>query len=255
MVSKRLLLPLSALFVAIFAVFAFVVPLPYTIIVPGSTADTLGTDQGREVVRIEGAPTYPTTGKLLLTTILATDPDTTIRMGRVVDAWWDGDESVVPRKSVYPEGKSVKEIVEINTADMVASQNHAVMAALGELGLSPQNVKVTLDLADVGGPSAGLMFSLGIVDKLNPENLTGGRVVAGTGTIDDRGNVGAVGGVPMKLKAAVRDGATVFLVPRDECDTATRDKPGGLRLVPVETLDDAIASLRALDTGGRVPSC
>lgn len=252
--SKRNLL-LSLALVVILGVFTFLVPLPYTLIVPGDTADTLGTDNGVPVIQIEGATPQPTDGKLLLVTIRATDPDQELHFTDLFDAWFDDDEAVVPKKSVYPEGKSKKEIVADVRKDMVESQDHAVVASLNHLGLDPNQVKVKLNLADVGGPSAGLMFSLGIVDQLGTQNLTGGKIIAGTGTIDDKGEVGAVGGVEMKTKAAKRDGAVVFLLPKDECDKAKESAPGGLRLIPVENLDGAINSLMALQTGGKVPSC
>ncbi len=120
---------------------------------------------------------------------------------------------------------------------MRESQDTATSAALGQLGRSAKDIKVKLSLADVGGPSAGLMFALGIVDKLDGDgaghDLTGGRTIAGTGTITAGGKVGAVGGVPLKTQAARRDGATVFLVPRKECADARAELPKGLRLVPV----------------------
>lgn len=104
------------------------------------------------------------------------------------------------------------------------------------------------------------MFTLGIVDKIDGNgsggDLTAGRRIAGTGTITAAGAVGAVGGVSLKTQAARRDGATVFLVPKDECADAEAELPAGLRLVPVTTLDGAISALRALDgSGGKVPSC
>ncbi|MDF3143157.1 S16 family serine protease, partial [Streptomyces sp. T21Q-yed] len=87
-------------------------------------------------------------------------------------------------------------------------------------------------------------------------DLTGGRTIAGTGTIDAAGKVGAVGGVSLKTQAAKRDGATVFLVPKDECSDAKSELPKGLRLIPVTTLKGAVDALEALESGkGSVPSC
>ncbi|MFI5628231.1 PDZ domain-containing protein [Streptomyces sp. NPDC051664] len=117
--------------------------------------------------------------------------------------------------------------------------------------------EIDIKLADVGGPSAGLMFSLGIVDKLTPGQLTGGKFVAGTGTIDDQGKVGPIGGINMKLVGARNAGARYFLTPGDNCKAAASDTPGGLTLVKVKTIDDAKKSLekiRAGDTAG-LPSC
>ncbi|MBO0917586.1 PDZ domain-containing protein [Streptomyces sp. NBC_01260] len=117
--------------------------------------------------------------------------------------------------------------------------------------------EINIKLADVGGPSAGLMFSLGIVDKLTPGQLTGGKFVAGTGTIDDKGKVGPIGGINMKLVGARNAGARYFLTPTDNCKSAASDTPDGLTLVRVKTIDDAKKSLekiRSGDTAG-LPSC
>ncbi|MGZ4589755.1 MAG: YlbL family protein [Actinomycetes bacterium] len=117
--------------------------------------------------------------------------------------------------------------------------------------------KVSISLRDVGGPSAGLMFALGIVDKLTPGSLTGGHYVAGTGTIDDQGDVGPIGGIPQKMLGAKRSGATVFLAPADNCAEAVRNKPGGLRLVKVTSLSSALSSLNKLrvNPDAKVPAC
>ncbi|MEW1628585.1 PDZ domain-containing protein [Streptomyces sp. NPDC089173] len=116
---------------------------------------------------------------------------------------------------------------------------------------------IDIKLADVGGPSAGLMFSLGIIDKLTPGNLTGGKFIAGTGTIDDAGKVGPIGGINMKLVGARDAGARYFLTPDDNCAAAASDTPDGLTLVRVKTLDDAKKSLEKISAGktDALPSC
>ncbi|MFF3607252.1 S16 family serine protease [Streptomyces sp. NPDC002463] len=249
-------LPVAALFAVV-----GLAPLPFAIAQPGTTADVLGKDQGREIITITGAPVRPTDGQLRMTTILATGPSEDVDLGDVTDAWFRTDRAVLPHDSVYPAGKSDAEIEKHNLGQMKESQDAATLAALGYLKEDPEKVKVTLHLADVGGPSAGLLFSLGIVDKLdgdgNGGDLTNGKIIAGTGTIDPDGTVGAVGGVSLKTQAAARDGATVFLVPKKECSDARAEQPKGLRLVPVTTLSDAVASLRALGQGqeSKVPSC
>ncbi|NUS58864.1 MAG: hypothetical protein HOV66_29020 [Streptomycetaceae bacterium] len=255
--SKRTL-ALSLLLIAILGVFAFTAPLPFTVITPGDTVNTLGKDAaGDPVIQITGATPNPTEGQgqLLLTTIRADDPDTEHHLAGLLDAWFDSSEAVVPKKSVYPEGKSKAQIIQQVTQDMVESQDHAVVAALNYLKLDPNQVKVKLNAGDIGGPSAGLMFSLGIVDMLGAQNLTGGQVIAGTGTIDDTGKVGPIGGIEMKTKGAKKSLATVFLLPKEECKKAKAAAPGGLRLVPVETLPQAVDALMARQHGGKVPSC
>jgi PDZ domain-containing protein len=105
-------------------------------------------------------------------------------------------------------------------------------------------VDVKIDTEGIGGPSAGLMFTLSIIDKLTKEDLTGGRRIAGTGEILLDGRVGRIGGIGEKLVAARRQGATVFLVPEGNCDEARHAAPAGLRLVKVASLQDALSYLR-----------
>ncbi|MFD8373181.1 S16 family serine protease [Streptomyces sp. NPDC059688] len=245
--------------VALIATAAFA-PLPFSVAQPGMTANVLGDNKGTPVITVSGAKTRDTGGQLRMTTIEATGPDARVSLGDVLGNWFRTDRAVMPRGSVYPSGDTVKEIEKHNEAQMRQSQDAATQAALKYLGLKPDKVRVTLKLADVGGPSAGLLFTLGIIDKLDGDggggDLTGGRTIAGTGTIDADGKVGAVGGVALKTQAARRDGATVFLVPKAECADAASELPKGLRLVPVTTLKSAVDSLVALEKGkGAVPSC
>lgn len=114
---------------------------------------------------------------------------------------------------------------------------------------------VNFNLANVGGPSAGLMFSLAVVDKLTTGDLAGSNFVAGTGTISADGKVGQIGGITHKMVAAHAAGATVFLVPAKNCYEASSDNPSGLRLVKVETLAQAVDALHAITAGGQPPSC
>lgn len=234
-------------------------PLPFSVAQPGMTANVLGENKGDPVITISGAPTRDTSGQLRMTTIEATGPDARVSFGDVLDSWFATDRAVMPRDSVYPSGNTVKEIEQHNADEMKKSQDTATEAALSYLH-EKNDVNVALKLADVGGPSAGLLFSLGIVDKLDGDgsggDLTGGRTIAGTGTIDADGAVGAVGGVALKTQAARRDGATVFLVPKAECSDAKSELPKGLRLIPVTTLKGAVDALVSLEKGkGSVPSC
>jgi PDZ domain-containing protein len=119
-------------------------------------------------------------------------------------------------------------------------------------------IKVNLQLGDVGGPSGGMMFALGIIDRLTPGDLTGGLHVAGTGTIAQSGEVGPIGGVVQKLYGAKRSGATVFLAPAANCDEIIGNVPDGLRVVKIETLQDALTALEKLSANEQVtslPSC
>lgn len=118
--------------------------------------------------------------------------------------------------------------------------------------------EVTIQLNNVGGPSAGMMFALGIIDTLTPGELNGGEQVAGTGTIDSAGNVGPIGGIRQKMWGAVGAGADWFLAPASNCDEVVGHVPAGLRVFSVETLDDSLAVLEAISTDGdldALPTC
>ncbi len=119
----------------------------------------------------------------------------------------------------------------------------------------PSPITVNISLANVGGPSAGMMFALGIVDKVEPADLTGGLKIAGTGEIDEDGNVGIIGGIDHKMVAAKRDGATIFLVPAGNCAEALAHPVKGLELVKVSTLDDALGALQTLRNHGTPTPC
>lgn len=120
----------------------------------------------------------------------------------------------------------------------------------------PFEVSVDVD-PNIGGPSAGLMFSLAIYDTLTPGSLTGGAVVAGTGTIDPDGKVGPIGGIQQKVAAARDTGAELFLVPPDNCDEALDAPNDDMRLVRADTMHDAVAAIEAWveDPDAALPSC
>lgn len=119
-------------------------------------------------------------------------------------------------------------------------------------------IDVEIQLNNVGGPSAGMMFALGIVDLLSPGDLTGGEDVAGTGTITADGVVGPIGGIRQKMWGAVGAGAEWFLAPQANCDEVVGHVPDGLRVFAVEDLDDALTAVETLAEGGdldTLPTC
>ena len=114
---------------------------------------------------------------------------------------------------------------------------------------------VKINIGNIGGPSAGLMFALAIMDKLSPASLTGGRFIAGTGEISANGAVSPIGGIQQKMAGARAAGATVFLTPAANCPDTTGAVPQGMRLIKVATLAGAVRALKAMQTGGSVPTC
>lgn len=108
---------------------------------------------------------------------------------------------------------------------------------------------VKIELENVGGPSAGQMFALGIIDKLTVGNLNGGARVAGTGTIDGDGKIGKIGGIRQKLYGAVDSGAKWFLAPYSNCDEVVGHIPSGIHVLAVRSLDDSLKALAAIKSG------
>ncbi len=118
--------------------------------------------------------------------------------------------------------------------------------------------EVKIQLENVGGPSGGQMFALGIIDKLTPGELNGGAHIAGTGTIDATGVVGPIGGIRQKMYAAENAGAKWFLAPIANCNEVVGHVPSGLTVIPVSTLKDSLAALEVITAGAStstLPTC
>ncbi len=170
------------------------------------------------------------------------------------------DFTIVPAKEAAAAEKAGREPttsrkVTVTTKRADDGDRAIVGISAGTDHTFPFGIDIKLD--DVGGPSAGLMFALGIVDKLTPGPLTGGKFVAGTGTIDESGRVGPIGGIDMKLVGAREAGATYFLTPAANCPAAASDTPEGLTLIKVDTIRDAVESLNKVREGDTdaLPSC
>ncbi|MDA0636873.1 PDZ domain-containing protein [Nonomuraea sp. MCN248] len=344
MSRRALTLLVSGFLVLALGIGGAVVDVPYVVLSPGPTENTLGDIDKQPVIKITGRETYPTTGALRLVTVAYQGgPTSQIDLLTALRGWIDPTVAVVPQETIFAPDRSQKEVEEENTIEMTNSQDDATAAALNELKIPYEAVisvastvkgkpaegkiqkgdrivavdgepvtrtdevskavrarepgdpvtftitrggekldvtvptvaaggepivgvnmqpgyefpfDVDINVGDVGGPSAGLMFSLGIVDKLTEGQLTGGKQIAGTGTIRPDGKVGPIGGIPQKMVGARNAGATIFLTPAGNCAEALRAVPDGLRLVKAETLHDAKLALEALASGkGEVPSC
>lgn len=324
---------------------ASAIPLPYAISSPGPTLDTLGSVADVPLIEISGAPTYPASGELLLTTVsTAGGPGYPVTLGDVLRGWVGGQRSVLPVEDVFGTGETEEEIAEASQAEMTTSQENATVAALEELGytvpttltvagvvdgsgavgvlaeddvltsvdgvevvsfselsarmdlVTPGDpvtlgvrrggedyqlrvvttdnagraligvlidptfdlpVDVSIQIEDIGGPSAGTMFALGIVDLLTEADEADGEVIAGTGTMDLTGAVGPIGGIEQKMAGAVRDGAAWFLAPADNCPDVVGHVPAGLQVVKVATLHEARVAVEAIGAGtaADLPTC
>jgi PDZ domain-containing protein len=337
---------LTATFVAIAlaAVLTFV-GLPYVVMSPGPATNILGKVDGKPLLSVDGAPTYPTSGTLDFTTVSVDGgPGVRVTVYDLAQAWLSGSQEILPEEQVFPPQQSEKDAQEEGAAEMAGSQSVATATALraigrtvpemvviagvpddspskgvfeaddvlvsvdGDLASSSDTVRaavqrhqpgdsfpvvvrrdgkeqtvtaktgevdgrtvmgvglrldydlpvdVTLRTGNVGGPSAGLMFSLAIYDALTPGELTGGKNIAGTGTMDDKGTVGPIGGIRQKLIGARRAGADYFLAPADNCADVTGNVPDGLTVVKVSTFDEGRAAVRDIGAGkaASLPTC
>ena len=114
---------------------------------------------------------------------------------------------------------------------------------------------ITFAENNIGGPSAGMMLTLGILDLVGPKSITGGHFIAGTGTITVDGKVGPLGGIRLKMKKAAQVGADIFLAPASNCKEAMTDPPANLKVVKVSTLDGALDAIAKYNAGEKTPSC
>lgn len=158
------------------------------------------------------------------------------------------------------DGDTATEAVMTDVTETVTSAVNPENGSTPYLGVVVSNFytapfDVDFTLEDVGGPSAGLMFTLALIDKLTPENLADGEFIAGTGTISPDGQVGPIGGIRQKLVGARDAGATLFLMPTTHCEEAQGHIPEGLAVSPVDTLTDALDAIETYTAGGSVPSC
>ncbi len=174
------------------------------------------------------------------------------------------DLQVIQDALAEGKGAAVELAVRRDGADMTVS----VVPKMGPegkylLGVALQNVfnfpfEVNFALDNIGGPSAGMMFALGIMDKLTPGDLTGGKPFAGTGTIDPDGNVGAIGGIAQKMVGAQKAGAKYFLAPGANCQDVIGHIPNGLEVIKVNTLKEAydtVSGIGAGTAGMKLPRC
>ena len=137
------------------------------------------------------------------------------------------------------------EVVPVTGDDEVNRIGVSVTSIYDDL---PADVTITLE--DVGGPSAGMMFALGVIDTLTPGELTGGHTISGTGTITADGTVGAIGGIRQKMVAADEAGTELFLAPSENCSDVVGNIPDGLTVVSVSTLTDAVDAIETFTQTG-----
>lgn len=246
----------------IFFALATLAPLPYAIVLPGEAQNIF-----KNVITFKGLENYPANGRIDLMSIRVTNPDTWIFGPEIVYSWIDGDRAVYPKSAIYPPGTTTEEESKQAKADMVKSQDTAIVAAINYLQSHPEILepteagtgnsaiaqkrvaaldtkKISFKVGETGGPSGGLVFSIGLVELMTEQDLLEGRHIAGTGTITSRGVVGPIGGINEKIMSAKKVGATVFFAPVDNAEEIS-NVPDGIKVVTVATLAQAINYLKS----------
>ncbi|MBU3692342.1 MAG: PDZ domain-containing protein [Candidatus Nanopelagicaceae bacterium] len=338
----------AKLFFYLLTIATLLAPIPFVFFKPG-VPDNVAAG----IIELNDVKTYPVNGKLYITSILVTNPDSPVFGAETIVNWALGPHVVLPRDTVYPPIQPAQQINRDSRSEMRSSQATATAAALRYLGYEFQELYYVSDIRDysnaidqlkvgdfimeidgkkiteieeirtsyqdkkvgdsllisvdrenksgdierksfkvelvenqelnastgekkpaigilvgttarfpidvdfnisgVGGPSAGLIFAVGIIEKLTQEDLLRGRNVAGTGAITASGRVGGIGGIEEKMIGASRIGATVFLAPTENCPDI-KHIPKGLKVIPVSTLAEAVDALRAPDNF-KHPTC
>ena len=241
---------LIKIFVVLVPVIALLAPMNFVLLTPGPVTNLF--PKVLTISKASGVKTYPVNGNLYLLTVYVTNPETMVFGAEVAACWAHGDCVAKPRSAFYEKNTTNTEEKKAGKKDMVESQNIALTAAtvaihrkfpninLGQLKES--SVKVSLE--DTGGPSGGLVFTLGLIDLLTPVDILQGRKIAGTGTISADGHIGAIGGVTEKIIGARKAGANILFVSTENCSELPA-KVEGISVVAIEKIDQAIDYLLA----------
>ncbi len=232
----------------VFTALALVAPLPFAIILPGSSQNIFD-----KIITVKNQKSYPATGRLDLMSIRVTNPDSWIIGPEIIYSWMKADEAVYPRSAIYPAGTTTESENKQAKADMSNSQLDATTAALSFLRLHPDYgvpanqlsaKNISFDVKRTGGPSGGTVFAIGVIELLTKRDLLKGRHVAATGTMSTDGKVGAIGGINEKILAAHRAGVTLFLAPAGNREEVAH-VPSGIKVVIVSSLAEAINALNS----------
>jgi len=237
----------------LFFILATIAPLPFAIVLPGQAQNIF-----KDVITIKELENYPATGRIDLMSIRVTNPDTWIFGPELIYSWISSERSVYPKSAIYPPGTSTKEESKQAKADMIGSHNKAITAAINYLQSHPEIMgdgsqgaaradalaaqKIKFKVSQTGGPSGGLVFSIGLVELLTEKDLLQKRHIAGTGTIDNRGVVGPIGGINEKIRTAKKVGATIFFAPVGNAEEIA-NTPEGIKVITVATLAQAVSYL------------
>lgn len=153
-----------------------------------------------------------------------------------------------PIKLTVERGSTTQEVSVVGAKPEDSSRKGAMLGITLNVN-PPTGHEVTYAVENIGGPSAGMIFALDIAQRLEGKNYAGTTPVAGTGTIDLSGNVGAIGGIKQKMLGARDEGYKVFLAPVGNCADVVGNEPKGMTVIPVSTLSEARAAMQRVAAG------
>ena len=219
-------------------------PAPFAIISPGPVTNLLG-----KSVKINEDFDLETSGKLFSLSVYVTNQESKPPGILVLAAWMSGKSLVLPNELVYESGQTTDAANREAKREMQSSEAKAAIAAANFLkkldpgkALDWKQSDIEFAMKKVGGPSAGLAFSIALIARLQSPELIAGRSIAVTGTINESGDVGGIGGLDQKLISAAKAGARLAIFPQTNCRDLTIDVPG-IQLLPVSNLSQAIHGL------------
>ena len=236
----------TRILISLFLIAPLVLPVNFVLINPGE-----GNPLFPKMLKVSSPKTYPVDGQMFLLSIWVTNPETLVLGFEVLRCWAKPTCVVTPRSIIYPKATDDKVELAEGAKEMKQSQSSAIVATkklfakqypeINLAGLTDASLKVSLK--NTGGPSGGLIFALGLVELLSPDDLLNGRKIAATGTISAAGRVGAIGGVQEKIVAARAAGVELLFISRQNCDEISGEVDG-LKVIAVSTLEEAYLALK-----------
>lgn len=266
MYNKKIKKHWSLLSKVIFSIFIFsfccmvTIPAPLVIEGPGPAVNVLGKYENKQIITIDNNTDESNNKTMLMTTVsVMGGPNYPAPLTVALYRYFNPSFNIIPQEAVYGVNVSGKEIETKNKKDMTDSTLSSKKAAFSELKTNQifknnksNNIdiaKIQIEAKNIGGPSAGLMFSLGIIEKLTNFDLANGKTIAGTGTINNNGEVGPIGGIKQKMIGAKLKNATLFLAPSKNCNEVIGNIPAGLEVIKVSTLKEALKYLIQIKNG------
>jgi PDZ domain-containing protein len=238
-------------FLLVTTLIALVAPMNFVFLTPGPATALFP-----KVLQVK-ENSYPVNGQLYLLTIYVSNPENYIAGAEVLGCWVWGDCVALPRSIIYQDGTTNKKEEKTGKKEMVKSQNGALVAAkkliakkFPEVNLTGVNdASIKISLKDTGGPSGGMIFTLGLIDLLTPQDILAGRKIAGTGTISPDGSIGSIGGVSEKIIGAKKAGAKLLFISQDNCGELPA-KVSGISVIAVTNIEEVVDYLMGRASGG-----